>query len=282
MLQKISAISMIAAFVTACADEPRRVPAAAPENPVVGLYVADPSQNVVTITDHNTGNKYTLNVERQEVRYSDGRILSLTPDQTIDFATTFHGILAADRIVADVQSRTGPNCSTLPQDDPRCSTRLGVEPYSHAVYNSTPAVFALAQGGDMCNRIMTDVIGSLTNYGRSRTNWLNELIGMGAAETVNGVVKITIPVGSAVASKLALFVADQMHARIQLGFMVALFNSHHCSDRELTAGPIFTSSGGTSDFGTVILYCWEVTEAIKWTDGKIYPIRVRYCEYRVV
>lgn len=106
-------IAIAVAAIGACGTDlggpyhaPLRVPQARPD-------FIQPSE--ISIVD-NDGTQYTLSIPDREVRFSDGRVLRLTDDQTDSVAEAFYATNATDPVAQDVQSLGAyypydPNCA---------------------------------------------------------------------------------------------------------------------------------------------------------------------------
>lgn len=278
---RLGALTVLA-VATACSDLVPTAPTAPESSRVTTMSSLQADE--VSIRDEADGTLYTLSTSRSEIRFSDGRIMALTPEQTAKAAATFQATLATDGMVSTFRAADdSKDCSQLPPDDPRC-----VQPFSSFPVNPLPEISSSfdAQpfwGEDMCTRILNDILPKTMTYGAERTTWLKEIAAMAGGEVINGVKKFALPPGSSVAIAFDLATAKHLRNHITIGFLTALWRDYACHGKNIVGGPIqlYNASGSNFDGSVVVLHCWEDNAWVELSD-MWYPVRVRFCEYRTV
>lgn len=253
--------------------------------------------------DGEDGVEYTLDIDQQEIRFSDGRVLILDPEQTSMAAATFHGTLVADAEASDLQNLPDPNCtnpdpafcgieaqSASGQSDPSSTVLWRVASVGSETPNwrsakrqqgrrrSNPDNASIASSADPCTDVANAALPKTLEYKTQRNSFMKDVWAVAIAEGVN-LAKRFMPRGSAAAADFVNEVADHLHARTSMSVLAFTWNSYSCGSRNVTAGPIFVGGGGGGGAGNFTCHyeTWEISFT-GW-DGPWYPITVTVCSY---
>jgi hypothetical protein len=252
------------------------------ERPQAGPALTE-SASELSIVDSD-GTQYTLSIPDREIRMSDGRILGLTAEQTTEAAEAFYATMATDPVAQDVQTLSytpyDPNCpdptkvcgeernviplgtSTAPprilirrpsssrMDEPinrrHPQSKSRARAYKDRASNSI-RVFSFAQYGgtanDACTNVVNNAVTTTSAYFNKRTSIIKEVWPSAVAEVGNALKK-TIPYGTAIATQFAAIVAEHRALVVNVNVLAFVWNSYNCSNRTVTAGPIFQAGGG--------------------------------------
>ncbi len=299
---------VIGVVISACSTD-----LGGPDNPKLQAHDASPrfTESVSQLTIYeNDGSSYTLSIPDREVRYSDGRILQLTEEQTVLMAANFHSVIGTDPVATDLQYLEippDPNCpdpgkvcgedqrQVAPPDiqirrlgpSDRPERRRGASGPSRArMYRDrtfqSPPLYSFAQWGgaqvDACTNVVNQAAYRRMEYLNRRTSLLRDIWGKAVVLGANFAIKV-LPPGTIGGAFLVTEVYEAAAVHTNVNILAFVWNSYGCSTRAITAGPIWSTGGGGGGGGSGGYTCTYEHWSISFDNGATRQgIWVKVCE----
>ena len=173
-----------------------------------------------------------------------------------------------------------------PRKTQRPPSRSRIRAYKQRAYNS-PDAFSFAQYGgtsnDACTNVVNNAISTASTYFNRRTSFISEIWDMAIVETGNALKKL-MPYGSSVAVKFEEKIAEHQYIVVNVNVLAFVWNSYNCSNRQVTAGPIFMQDssggggGGGGGSGGGGFFCESEVWQISFDNGNTYhDVTVNVC-----
>lgn len=280
---------MVLAFIAAC-SAPDRVsaPTLTPSGPP--SHTQSLNGSVITLVDEDDGSQYTLDVNAQVVRFSDGRSLHFDYDQTTEALAAFHGTLEADSIdgtrfmpSAGCEDPTQLICGSSTQAMPafrwRFVNKSKVSKDKEKKVSGGAGV-GVQSSFDVCSDVATAAINAQGTFKSNRTSVWRNVFSYGVGGLFGDIMGRSYPAATATAALLAEDFINGRKRQTAISVLAYVWNTYECSPGSVRAGPIidFRSGGGSGAGRTLV--CTQQTVEFSFNGGQSWEaVIVTVCEY---
>lgn len=266
--------------------------------------------STISITDDADFVTYSYNADSMTITRSDGSVVHVNEEQASYIFNYFLDVYDADRTMADFAAACTPEnpCAEPMSVDPgplltgtdggetvvESPISILLDPASaeasrrHGQWGITVDLpkeltktqkvkgFTTEAFDGYCSDLVIAVAGNRISMGGTRTGWVRELVTATAGEIGNVIGDFILPPGVWAGATLMTLGADVVASNVKTKVLGTLWNSHNCSERNVTVGRLYWEGGATS--GT-ILRCHYEYGSISFDNVRFYPVTFEICQW---